>query len=387
VTPDVSEQVPWTYRETVALNPEAASLAAAAPLEVRRRRTRRRLVKGLASLALMAGLLAAVLPRAAGAPWADITGVLGALPLRDLLALALLWLLGLYAYSFVLTGALPGLTHRRAMTLNLTGSAVSNLVPFGGALGVGVNYSMSRGWGFSKQAFALYTVVSNLWVVLAKLSLPALAIGVLVLTDNVAHPRLTTAALVTMCALLCVVSAITALLASERAANRMGKAAEVVAGAVLRLLRRSATLDLQAGAVTLRRQTIGMLRRAWPQLSLGMLTYSGLQALLLWSCLHMLGSTLSPAQVFAGYALERALSMVIVTPGGAGLVEVGMAALLVAFGGAPAVTAAGILLYRAFTFGIEVPIGGTGLLVWLWRRRNSREWSAGPVPVGMDEAA
>jgi putative heme transporter len=344
-------------------------------------------VKVVASLSLMLVLLAAVLPRAAGAPWADITGVLGELPLRDLLALAILWLLGLYAYSFVLTGALPGLTHRRAMTLNLTGSAVSNLVPFGGALGVGVNYSMSRGWGFSKQAFALYTLVSNLWVVLVKLSLPAMAIGVLLLTDDVTHPRLTRAALVAMCALLAVLTAITALLASEKAAGRMGRAAEVVAVPVLRLLRRSTDLHLQAGAVTLRRQTIGMLRRAWPQLSLGMLTYSGLQGLLLWSCLHMLGSTLSPAQVFAGYALERALSMVIVTPGGAGLVEVGMAALLVAFGGAPAVTAAGILLYRAFTFGIEVPIGGTGLLVWLWRRRNAQVWTPAPLAAAVDEAA
>jgi uncharacterized membrane protein YbhN (UPF0104 family) len=51
------------------------------------------------------------------------------------------------------------------------------------------------------------------------------------------------------------------------------------------------------------------------------------------------------------------------------------------------VTAAGILLYRAFTFGIEVPIGGTGLLVWFWRRRRERRWTLpGPVRV-LDEAA
>jgi uncharacterized membrane protein YbhN (UPF0104 family) len=351
------------------------------------RRSARGLVKIGVSLAVTVTLLVTVLPKAAGAPWADITGVLGQLPLLDLVGLAALWLLGLYAYTFVLTGALPGLTHRRALTLNLTGSAVSNLVPFGGALGVGVNYSMSRGWGFSKQAFALYTLVSNLWVVLAKLSLPALAIGVLVLTDNVAHPRLSAAASAAMCLLVAIVAAVVALLASERTAARLGRAAQRLANGALRLARRSRTVHLEEGAVALRRESISVLRRAWPQLSLGMLSYSALQGLLLWSCLHLLGSTLSPAQVFAGYALERALSMVIVTPGGAGLVEVGMAALLVAFGGAPAVTAAGILLYRAFTFGIEVPIGGTGLLVWLWRRKRARRWSMlGPV-MALDEAA
>jgi uncharacterized membrane protein YbhN (UPF0104 family) len=361
--------------------------AAVPPTGVAAARGTTRLVKVGISLAVTVTLLIAVLPKAAGAPWADITGVLGQLPLLDLVGLAALWLLGLYAYTFVLTGALPGLTHRRALTLNLTGSAVANLVPFGGALGVGVNYSMSRGWGFSKQAFALYTLVSNLWVILAKLSLPALAIGVLVLTDNVAHPRLSAAAFAAMCVLIAVVATVVALLASERTAARLGRAAERLAGAGLRLARRRRAVHLEQGAVAMRRESIKVLRGAWPQLSLGMLTYSALQALLLWSCLHLLGSTLSPAQVFAGYALERVLTMVIVTPGGAGLVEVGMAALLVAFGGAPAVTAAGILLYRAFTFGIEVPIGGTGLLVWFWRRRRERRWTLpGPVRV-LDEAA
>ena len=38
-------------------------------------------------------------------------------------------------HSSVLTASLPGLSHRRALTLNLTGSAVSNLLPGGGAAG------------------------------------------------------------------------------------------------------------------------------------------------------------------------------------------------------------------------------------------------------------
>ena len=64
-------------------------------------------------------------------------------------------------HTFVLTAALPRLTHRRALTLSLTGSAVSNLVPMGGALGIGLNYWMTRHWGFSKPAFTSPVIVSS----------------------------------------------------------------------------------------------------------------------------------------------------------------------------------------------------------------------------------
>ena len=47
----------------------------------------------------------------------------------DAVVLVVLWALGLFVYSFVLTGSLAGLSRRRAMTLNLTGSAVTNVLP------------------------------------------------------------------------------------------------------------------------------------------------------------------------------------------------------------------------------------------------------------------
>ena len=113
-----------------------------------------------------------VLPFIAGAPWAAVVDVLAELTKRQVLLLAVIWFSGLWAHTFVLTAAMPRLTHRRALTLNLTGSAVSNLVPMGGALGIGLNYWMTRSWGFSKPAFTLYTFVTNLWDVMAKLSCP-----------------------------------------------------------------------------------------------------------------------------------------------------------------------------------------------------------------------
>ncbi|MFC6345406.1 hypothetical protein ACFP8W_25705, partial [Nocardioides hankookensis] len=64
------------------------------------------------------------------------------------------------------------------------------------------------------------------------------------------------------------------------------------------------------------------------------------------------------------------------TPGGAGVVEVGLTGALIGLGGAAASVVAGVLLYRALTYGLEIPVGGAGLAVWLWLRRRS---ATGPV--------
>ena len=71
----------------------------------------------------------------------------------------------------------------------------------------------------------------------------------------------------------------------------------------------------------------------------------------------------------AAFAVERILTMVAITPGATGIVELGMTGVLVAFHGEPAVAAAGVLLYRAFIFGMEIPVGGLSMLAWSLRRR------------------
>ncbi|MDX6373433.1 MAG: hypothetical protein QOD98_2421, partial [Nocardioidaceae bacterium] len=92
-------------------------------------------------------LILAILPRAVDVSWHAMLPALGSVRWPAALALAGVWFLGLFVHSFVLTAAAPSLTHRRALTLNLTGSAVSNVVPLGGAAGVELNRRMMRTWG------------------------------------------------------------------------------------------------------------------------------------------------------------------------------------------------------------------------------------------------
>ncbi len=341
------------------------------------------------SLALALTLLAVVLPRLVGTTLHDVVTALKLVTAPDAVFLVLIWALGLFVYSFVLTGALTGLSRRRALTLNLTGSSVSNVLPFGGAAGMSLNFVMLRAWGYGAQEFSAFTLVTNLWGILLKLALPALALGALFATGGTINETMRWTALGAAVALAVVVAVLVGFLARRTVAQRVAAFAAPVVVRVGRLVHRptSAPVVIQ-NLLDFRDQVVKVIGRRWAQLTLGTLGYAVLQAVLLWACLHAVGAPLAVTVVLAAFTVDRIMSMVVLTPGGAGFAEAGAAAALVALGGAPAAMAAGVLLYRGFTFALEIPVGGGWLVGWLWgNRRQLRLHAESPPVVEVDEVA
>src|SRR3954447_1742185 len=101
-------------------------------------------VRFILSWVLAIALVAYVIPRAVNISWDGIWPMLNGLNGTAVLMLSGLWLAGLVSHTFVLVAAAPSLSHRRALTLNLTGSAVSNVVPMGGAAGMELNRRMMK---------------------------------------------------------------------------------------------------------------------------------------------------------------------------------------------------------------------------------------------------
>ena len=311
-------------------------------------------------------------PRVLGTTLADVRAAFGAVSGRELLALSALWAAGLFAHSFVLTGSLPGLTRRRALTLNLTGSAVANTLPFGGAGGMSMNYVMIRAWGVEASGFAAFTLVTNAWGILLKLMMPTLAVAALWATGMRVSHATGWAAVAGLTALVVVVGAGAVALSSRALAERAARVAAAIAAVVVRLLRGQGDHARVGDGILACRDTVAsVLRRSWRQISLGTAAYGVLQALLLWACLNAVGAHLAPAAVVAGYAVDRVMTLAVLTPGAAGFVEAGTAAALIALGGAPAAVAAGVLLYRGFTFALEIPVGGVWLAGWLLQHRRA----------------
>lgn len=308
------------------------------------------------------GVLLLELPQTLGTTWSMVVGTLDLLSWRDLAVLASLWLAGLVCYAGVLTSSLPGLTRPRALLLNLTGSAVANIAPFGGVAGVGLNFAMVRSWKFSSTSFATFTAVSNLWNWLAKLALASVVLGSLLVHGGLPAGPILTGLRVAMILVAGVLVLATVVLARK-----------TISGGLGRLLDRVVWFRPTAFATampTLRSAVVQVLRERWRSLSLGMMGYLGLQAALLGACLAALDSNLGAAAILAGFAAERLATLVPLTPGGAGLADTVCAGVLVALGGDPVVVAAAVVLYRGFTFLLEIPVGGVGIVGWLLLRRR-----------------
>ncbi|MFC9971680.1 lysylphosphatidylglycerol synthase transmembrane domain-containing protein [Spirillospora sp. NPDC127200] len=326
----------------------------------------------LSALSLLGAVaLLFALPYLVGVDWGRIGHELGRLSAGWLVGLTLLWLAGLWAYTYVLTASLPGLTNLHAFMLNAVGSAVSNLMPFGGAAGVAVTFAMARGWGHGNAAITVSTLVTGVWNVLARLLLPAVGIIALLVAGEVPGRGMAAMTAVGAAVLLGVVGLLALALRSEGTARALDRWVRRLA---LRLppAPRKLLLRADGGMLDVRNKTMGVLRTGWRGLTAGMVAYLLLQAVLLHACLVAVGARVELAEVVAVFAINRMLTTAVVTPSGAGISETGTAALLLHFGVAPGPAAAGTILYSFYTFAIEVPTGGLAWAGWTLRRRDRR---------------
>jgi uncharacterized membrane protein YbhN (UPF0104 family) len=329
-----------------------------------------RIVAGVGSVGLAAAMLVIALPAITGVGWPQIASQLGSLHPSTVVSLGVIWFAGLWTYTFVLTGSLPGLRHAQALVLNTAGSAISNVVPFGGAAGVALTFTMAGSWGHSKRAVTVSTLVSGAWNVLFRLALPALGLASLVLSGRIPDRRLTTAATVATVVLICAIATTVPVLTLKRTPGWLRPAMGRIGsfGSIRRIV---------AVLGQLRLNTVDVVRRGWPRLTIGMVGYLGLQYLLFWACLNATSARVGISATIAAFGLSRILATTGITPGGIGVTESGTAALLVALGAPGAPAAAALILFGFFTHVLEIPAGGLGLLTWAAVKR----WRTGRQPA------
>ncbi|GLW97667.1 hypothetical protein Misp02_17540 [Microtetraspora sp. NBRC 16547] len=324
-----------------------------------RRRSVRRVVLSAISLGVAVTLIA-LLPRIAGIGWEALLHQFATVGPGTTALLLVLWLAGLWAYSYVLSGSLPGLSRRRALLINAAGSGVSNLMPFGGAVGVAMTFAMTARWGFRRPDVVVSTLVTGVWNTLSRFLLPAVGLGCLLVSGRVPDARLATAAGTGGVLLLGIVAAMSASLYSEAVADRLGRASNRL---VLLLPERSrpAPDAIRLSLLELRRSTLAVTRTRWPRLTLGMIAYMALQGVLFIGCLHVAHAAVPVPEAVAAFALNRVLTTAVVTPGGSGISESATLVTLLHFGAAPAPAATAVLLFWFFAHVIEIPVG---LLAW-----------------------
>jgi len=332
----------------------------------------KRIVQALISLAIVVGIFVGVLPRFAS--YSDVWDTIRAMTGLELVGLLVVGVWNIVTYWFVMVAVLPGLRFREAAVVNQASTAVANTLPGGGAIGVGVTYAMYTSWGFGTGEIALSALVSGIWNNFAKLGMPVVALAMLAVSGDVNATRLIAAG-AGIVALVVTVVGFGLVLKSDGLARTIGARLGRTVSRMRAWIRREPVGDWAEAAAGFRRDTVGLLRTRWLALSAATLISHLSLFVVLWLTLRNVvpGTVpLSAVQVFAAFAFVRLISALPLTPGGLGVVELGYtAALTIGLSQvAEADIVAAVLLFRAITFFMPIPLGALSYVFW----RRNRSW-------------
>jgi uncharacterized protein (TIRG00374 family) len=329
-----------------------------------RRRLVRRVVLGALGLGIVVATFVYVLPTVAD--YADVWSVVQELSWQWAVALLCATVVNLVTFAPPWQIALPGLRFIRAMELTQASTALSLVVPGGPAVGAAGAYGMSRRWGFPGSDVARAVTVTSLWNQFLNLTFPVVAIFLLTMSGE-QTPALATVAFVGVAVLGVAVTGLVLVLVSDRLANDIGDVAARFWNWALGTIRREPVAWGGPSFERFREAVGDFLERRWPALTLASLAGSlSVFGVLLVSlrALDVTASQVSVVEAFAAWALIRIVASIPITPGGVGIVELGLTGALIGFGGNSAGVVAAVLLYRVLTVLPTLVLGLVAAVTW-----------------------
>ena len=306
--------------------------------------------------------------------------------------IAIMTILGLIAWlvsGLVFCALIPGISVLRGPTSWLILSGIGSSVPFG-PWNMGVLWVVVRGWGVpnipATSGIALYGIVNEL----SRLFLPLVAVAILVVTGamtDVHNPDAAwTIAILSTVAFIVAITLIIAVVRSERAAAWLGRTGQRIVSWTLARLGREGAPDVSASIHRFRDQ-LGFVIRGRGLAALTVSVASQFAwVIVLVVALRMTGvpdSVLSPGAIFAVYALVMVLTIIPLSPGGAGVPELLFISGLttIAGPGYEAAVTAGVFLYRLYFWFLPIP------LAWILLKAVRRGKSMLPTTTELKAAA
>ena len=344
---------------------DGAATGGAAPAAGRRTRP----VRVVLSVVVAAALLLGVLPQLADL--SEVWAVLQDLSTGWLLVLLLGAAWNIATYQFVMMSALPGLSMGKAFVAGQLSTALANTLPAGAVVGVGVTYTVLRSFGHAGRSIAVAATLTGVWNTFVKLGLPVVALALLAFT-GAANQALVITAVIGLAILVAAVVLGGLSLSSEPLALRIGDGLAHAVTRVVGLFGRAPVTGWGARLARFQRESIGLLRRRWLLLTATTLVSHLSLYLLLVLSLRAVGveaDTVTAVDALGAFAFVRLVTALPLTPGGLGVVELGLSGALVLAGGPDAAVVAAVLLYRGLSYALQVPLGALSWLVW---RRQAR---------------
>ena len=332
------------------------------------RRRGRAVLRSALGLALAVAVFALVVPRIAS--YRSVVDQLATVSTAWALALAASALLDVLSTPLPWQAVVPQLPFIGALGFTQASTALTTVLPGGAPLGMAISFGFLRRLGVTAGQAGFAVAVTGIWSQVMIFVYPLVGALLVFATGDLTSSTAAIAGASAAAGLVIVVLTVAAL-RSPRSAHWLGETAARVAAWVGGLFRRSPPDWSGDALVRLREERLGALRRRWPALTVATLA-NQLSAFLVFElCLLAVGISLTSlplSEAFLAWAIGRVLTSLPLTPGGIGVVELGMIGTLVGFGAPHSHVVAAVLLYRSLIILPTLFVGAAALIGFRLRR-------------------
>lgn len=297
---------------------------------------------------------------------------LGTLSLGWSAALTVAAILGIVTDGAFASTLTPGLSVRRATMVQQAATAANNTIVGSGPVATGLRIAMLRSWAVPDATIGLTIVAFNLvasyavWIV----GLGAAILGVIGAGGDAVDARLHLAVVVVATIVLTGSTALWWALLRHPAVTRwLARVGQRAVDAARRRVRRLPAIDL-AGVAERARLEAGQLARVHGgRIVLAAIVEQVVHVATPVLAVRALGidaATVSTGEVLVSYGLVRLGAALTPLPGGIGVAELGLAALLIRAGGPEPRVLAAVITFRAITFLLPMLTGSACFAAWRW---------------------
>jgi uncharacterized membrane protein YbhN (UPF0104 family) len=299
--------------------------------------------------------------------WAEVRASIDELSDAEWLSLTFGWLVWVVAQGALTASLVDRLAVRRGVLASLGPTAVSSVIP--GPCDLPIRYRMYQSWGVSSSAAATALIGSGVFSIGSNLLLPSIA-GVLIVLADVPLSGFFSVIVTASVALAIIVAIAAFTLGSAQRTVAAGRRLDRPVRAVMGRLRKELP-DQNLGEVFAqkRAEAFDHLAGKWVKSSVATVATIAAKCSLLVLTLRFVGipeDALGWLAIAAVFGLVAGMTAIPLTPGSAGVAEIGFVGMLTAAADGDWVIqiTAGVLVYRMMTWLVIIPVGMGALAVW-----------------------
>ena len=324
----------------------------------------RRILGGLVSLVLILFIFIGVSPQFANyqQAWTAMSGM-GAWWWVAIVTAAII---NQISFVWPYQAVLEHLQFRHGFLETQSTTAISNTVPAGGAVAIGMTFRMFESFGFTNVAISTAVVATGIWNLAFKFGLPVVAVVLPAVTGQ-GTGGVVGAAIFGVVAI--VVSGLVLWLTfrSEKSAHWVGHLGDRFVNWIGHFFHKAASDRLERSVLHFREQTNDVVRRRGWLLTWAVLASQIAVFVLVLFCARAVGITgsqVSFLQVLLSFAVARLAGAIPITPGGLGTVDAAFVGMLTAFGANSSAALAADMVWRSTTYFPPIFIGIITYVNW-----------------------